>query len=629
MSNLTMDLTGQHKAYASSDHVFRIYKLGQYVDFEAIAFAESLKVYLISGGITTELVKDYDYVIPERAACDNDTSRAKLIDPTFDKELISGISMIRGIETGANYTISISYQRLYPNQLRTAYFHNEPLNLTPELAYDIVKSIESLKILTSKVTDVTSLTAPGSILLELDESYSNSNNVIEEEEHPLNVPGGRFMIHPKGGSFYKDSIVIKHPVTNTTLVEGKDYAIVGMDETKTKRTSSKVPVYNFLLIMAPIVDKVVISYHAFGGDPTLDNYREILKNMNNVIQYLNEVEYLTQANLGTNVTIVDLFERVSNLEVGMLRLQGTPAYGNITSGKCILMKLFSEQPGLHWYTIASLYKKEEKLQPCTADTFVFRLQSQLSHFQFTAQVAVDLSNKKGECFNVNVTVENYPRGFVPFVDYNDIDKIIRPQLRVVWAEGNTISGAYLQLGFELSGMMEETIAIEDMSGHETCWSLVDETATVTLPTDDNFLLPNGGTMWSSYLESAKQETMLVPFKKGHLIWSGLKTMNDLAGWQAFDVKNHYLNPQTDISKFTKIRLDIEEQDGLQFPVDVNFTPGLDHLKGHATFTHQNQPAYINVEIYRENGDIVVRLNYDITAGVESNKLNLRDMVIFL
>ena len=183
-----MDLTGSLDTYKETDRVFRIFKYGQYVDFEATIFKNSLKVYLISGGLTTLLTIDNDFIIPDQfiSSCDNDMSRAKLLDPEFDKDLISGIQMIKGVNTGT-YTIAVSYQRLYPNQVRTAYFHNEPLDLTPELMLDVVKSIEHLKVLTHDVADVTSVTSSESFLLELDPDKSNPNNYITAETHRVDV----------------------------------------------------------------------------------------------------------------------------------------------------------------------------------------------------------------------------------------------------------------------------------------------------------------------------------------------------------------------------------------------------------------------------------------------------------
>src|SRR5574344_1613501 len=109
-------------------------------------FTNSIHVYMISGGVTTELEFGTDYTVPEEFinSCDNDISSAKLMDPAFDADLCRGIKMLRGVSYGTTYTITINYQRLYPNQLRTAYFHNEPLNITPELMLDVVTSIERL-----------------------------------------------------------------------------------------------------------------------------------------------------------------------------------------------------------------------------------------------------------------------------------------------------------------------------------------------------------------------------------------------------------------------------------------------------------------------------------------------------
>lgn len=635
MSNLNMDLTGSLETYKESGKIFRIFKYGQNVDFEAAVFKDSISVQCISGGVTEDLVYGTDYVIPDEfiSSCDNDMSRAKFQDPNFDKELVSGIQIIRGFTVG--YTIHVSYQRLYPNLIRTAYFHNEPVNVTPELVLDVLKSIEQLKVLTNKVTDATSLsvTDSNSILLELDDSETNDNNIIKDEEHLIDVVNGRFMILPKGGSFYKDSVTIYHPDSDTTLVENKDYKIVGMNQAKTLATSSKNPVFDFIMIKTQITGKIKITYHAFGGDPTLDNYKELLARYNNLVQYINEAKAVTEDSLGTTSVMSSIFERIETLEGEMRRLQGTPAYGDITSGKSTLMKLYSDKAGLHWYTIASLFNTNgTNITPCTSDTFVFRLQTQLSHIQFTVAVSVDLNNKGADRLNVNVISENYPRGYVPFTDYGEIDSIIRPQIRLVWNDQDILSGAYLQLGFTLTNMIEETVAIEDMSGHESCWKLVDEVATVTQPSDDLFILPDGTSTWSSTLDKSQVETMLVPFKNGHLIWAGSKSLNrPVTGWQYFDITSELLLDQdTDITKFSKLRLDIEEDQGFQFPVDINFNSRSGMLKGHASFTHQDQPAYVNAEISKlDDGTIRVRLNYDITAGTASNELVLRDLVVFL
>lgn len=636
MANFNMDLTGTLPNYRETNNVFSVFRTEQFIDFGTPVFSSSVEVYLISGAVTTRLNEKDDYIIPDSAvtACDNDMSAAKLQNGDFDSQLTCGITMLRGVEAGTNYRIAVNYQRLYPSQIQEALIHGEAINFTPQLLAEILNKLEQLTIRTNQVTDVTAITTGNILLLELDNDETNENNVIEGEQHLVNVTGGRFLIRPKGGSFYKDSVTVYHPGSAATLKEGSDYYIIGMNQAKTKATTSIHPVYDFILLATPISDTVEVSYHAYGGDPTIDNYEQLLVSIQNIIQYLNESGSLTTSSLGSTEVVQNLIQRIEKLEADMRRLQGTPAYGDITSGKCILMKLFSERPGLHWYTIATLYNTNgSDMAPCTADTFVFRLQSQISHFQFTVAVSVDINNISGDRLNVNVVSENYPRGYTPFTDYETIDKIIKPQIRAVWNSQSTISGVMLQLGFELKGMMEETVAIEDMSGHESCWKLVEETAKATTPQDDLFLLPDGLSTWSSTNENSFAESMLVPFKNGHLIWAGSEPLNrPVDGWLYLDLNSEdlLLDTQTDIRRFTRLRLDIEEVEGLQFPVDICFNSGTTSLKGHASFTHQNEPVYVNAEMTQdeEDGSISLRLNWDVTAGATSNELDLKDLVVY-
>ena len=50
-----------------------------------------------------------------------------------------------------------------------------------------------------------------------------------------------------------------------------------------------------------------------------------------------------------------------------------------------------------------------------------------------------------------------PKGLIPYKDYSNIDMIILPHIRLLWANIETPSGTYLQLGFELKTTDEETI----------------------------------------------------------------------------------------------------------------------------------------------------------------------------
>lgn len=628
--NINMDLTGADVICKESGIIYRVFKDQQRIEFGTPIFAESLHVYYGSGGLSgQELVLDKDYRID--SIDENATSDAKLLQPQFDKKLIDNIVITVAEASEENFSISVTYQRLYPSKVRSSYYNKERLDLTPELLYAMLADIENLKVRTNRVDNLCDLTTGDSLIFDIDETKTNPNNYVENEERIVNVPDGNACIYPKGGCFYYDSVTVTHPDTGTTLTLDKDYVIVGMNESATKATSHTCPVFNFIVIIAPINGLVKISYHAFGGSPTIDNYVDIVKALNNIKSHINSAKALTEDTLGNTQLIVDLVDKLGSMEQRMRRLEGQPAYGDITSGNVTLMKIFSDQPGMHWYTLASLYKTTGiNMHECTADTFVFRLQTLNSHFQFKVEVSVDLNNTPGNRMRVTVVSDNYPRGFIPFKDYSKIATIIRPQLRVIWNKGHRASGCLLQLGFTLTGMVEETIVIEDMSGRESCWKLVEETSTVTAPNDFDVALPDGTSVWSDLIgEISLSETTLLPFKSGHLAWVGDVSLNRPAnGWNKY-VAETILEKNIDISRITKVRLDIAEDKGLTFPVEVVFNSGTDHPKGHGVFIHQNMPAYVNAEMYSKDEKIYIKVNFEVTAGLSSNELKLKDMVVYL
>ena len=631
MANLNMDFTGNNPNCLESGRLFRIYTNPQTLEFDTPVYADSLHIYYASGGLSgQELSLNTDYIIQSTDIDQTAMSDARLTEDGFDKTLIKSVTFTHAEEE--EFTISVTYQRLYPSQVRSAYYSSERLDLTPELLNDMVQSIENLKVRTSKISDVTELSNTNGIVYDLDATCTNNNNIVTNEAHIVNVSSGNSCILPKAGSFYYDSVKVTYPATGATLVLNKDYVILGMDESATKATKYTSPVYKYIVILASINGAVNINYHAFGGIPTIDNYRDLIAKLQNIVTYINSAQTLTEKNLGTANVITSIIDRVGSLETQMRRLQGTPAYGDISSGKSILMKLFSEEQGLHWYSIATLHKiVGTSITSCTADTFTFRLQSQLSHFQFTASVAVDLHNTEGNCVKVDVLNDNYPLGFIPFKDYSEVAKIIRPQIRVIWNNDSNATGAILQLGFTLTNMLEETVAVEDLSGRESCWKLVDEIAAATTPQDSEITLPDEVSVWSDMTPAiSKVESQLIPFSRGTLAWNGELSLNrPVDGWQAHTTDSTLLESNIDISKLSKIRLDLEEVDGLTFGVDIPLATGSDHQIGRCSFAYANEPAYINIEVFKNtDGNITFKLSYDITSGVSSNELKLRDIVVF-
>lgn len=635
MANLTMDLTASLSNYAVTNQVFKIFKYEQQIDFGTPVFADSIVVYLASGGISgVSLTLNTDYIIPDDAvtACDNDASAARLMDPNFDKTLCKGITVIKPVIEG-EFSIAISYQRLYPRQIPSAYYKGAPINFTPELLTEMVETLQTHDQQLSRVVNISTETSSKDVkLLEVDANASDVNNDITDEIHTVNTSTGRILIHPQAGSYYADSLVVKVASTGEILTRGVDYECVGLDSAAVKASAATSAIYHFILITSSTFENVSISYHAFGGQPTLENYRSLLENVTNVISYLNSSNSLTLDTLPTSPVVTSMLNRINTLEANMRRLQGTSTYGDITSGKVIAQKLFAETAGLNWFTIASLYTTHGQTSPCTADTFIFRLQSLQSRFNFMCAVAVDLHNSEGYRLQVDTLSDNSNRGFIPFEDYENVADIIYPQLRIIWNSQDVASGCLLQIGFNLKTMNKETIVIEDMSGYESCWKLVDETDNLTLPSNSEVALPDGVSTWSTSLEESICESTLIPFKNGHLVYAQDIKLNESDGWSYTTITDLLINDEgsLDISRIRKVRCDIAETDGYEFAIDIPFNASSKKMKGHATFTHGNKPAYINAELYEnEDGSPEITLGYNVTAGAQSNQLTIKDLVVYL
>ena len=646
MANLNMDLTGTNPNCKETNILVQVFKSGQRINFGTPVHADSIHIFYASGGLANqELILDTDYTIPDEYTDDDNCSRARLVDSSFDKRIVTGVLLNVVPPAEGVLKLSLSYQRLFPTHTTNAYIERETIAWTPELARSVVDDIQALKLRVTKLDDTGSLTNAKAVVLDIDTKCTNKDNIIKDEEQIVDVPKGKFTIQPKHGSFFYSTVRVRLKSNGAELVQGTDFIITGMDSARTKASEATDSVYQFIVITAPIVGTVLIDYHAYGGEPTIDQYRDLLGDVNNIIGYINNSNTVTESNLGGTSVITSMIERIHTLEDKMRRLDGTPSYGDITSGNATLMKIIGDggDNQLHWYTIASLYMAAPRdelssMSPTTADTFIFRLQTKNTHFQFQLAVSVDLNNTEGEVLHVTTISDNYPRGFTPFEDYTKIDRIIRPQIRVIWNKSTRATGALLQLGFECRNILEETMCIEDMSGHESVWKLVEEIKGVTQPADDMVSLPDGKSTWSDIRPESKQEAVLIPFTKGHLAWIGNVDLNrPVAGNQHRKITGDeiLLHPNTDISRIRTLRLDIAELDGYTTVQDIQFNTGTDHPTGSVSFVHNNKPAYVIAEIYKEkNGEddlenIVINLSYEVSAGLESNIISIKDMVVFV
>lgn len=314
-----------------------------------------------------------------------------------------------------------------------------------------------------------------------------------------------------------------------------------------------------------------------------------------------------------------------------LATTGRPTYGDVSHGGCLRKRIASNDTEHHWWTIASLYKVEGSNDVFVADTMKLRIQSFYTKFSFDAIVNVNLLHPTDK-LDVKILSATYPKGYIPFEDYTELQNIIRPQFRIIWND-NTVqnSGAFLQIGLRLKNVAEETLAIEDWSGPESAWKLIASPDEAVFPEDGILTLPNDTHVWDTSNPDSRSISYLAPFPDGHLIWAGSEALNrPSAGWKNLNLM-HILENEIDISKIKRIRCDLEEQGTNKFPVTMDLIPGSNDLIGNTSFTYNGKPAYITGRIYRNpsTGVIEVSVNAEIVAGLTSNQLNLRQVLIFL
>lgn len=631
----SIDLTGQDPLHKVINDIYRIFAPNQKIFFNTPVYADSIVIKRI-GSIPNQIYTvNVDYKIQPDDIDTPTLSRVKVYDPDFNKILVRSVTITHQY-IGEEYLISVDYQRLYPNQIKTAVYNSETLEWTPPLALAVLEELDRLRLMVSRVKDTSSLESDTVKYLEIDVTGTSPYNLIEDEEHYINTNQGKNYIHPIYGSFYADTLAVYNKNTNIRMTEGVDYKIVGISVSKTKNTVSSSAVYDFILFIRDFVGDVRITYQAYGGEPTLANYKDLHQQILNITNYINEAKFITETTLKNTTVVNALTDRISRLEDDMRRLlTGRPSYGDRTSGISRLYKLTASDSKLHWWNIATLYQVDGSTDIVTADRMHFRFTTLHSGIMADVYVSFNANSPKFSKLSVTVLSENYRRGYVPFTSFDDVDTITRPQFRVIWNNDTTrLSGCILQMGLELKNVVTETIAIEDFSGAECCWKLVDESDTAFTPQDDVVPLPAKNPagepyfIWSTSNPTSDQESTLIPFRDGHLIWAGVKTLNRPGGWNHFTL-NHFLDSTVDYRRIRQMRLELKERNSYSFPIMIDFVPGSDTLTGTITTNYYNEPMHVVVNLYREPefDDIVLEMNtYVVEQG--AIPLDLTAVVIY-
>lgn len=634
------DFTMSEECCAVANDARCVFQTGQVLSFESPVYVDTLNITVSQTSVNTVYIKDVDWTV-NKSDIDTDTmSRLKQKDPAFNKVVVKSITSLRNVADGTLLNLSLKYQRVYPIRSKLILYGGEPVEWSADILRDILAKMNYLDALTSPIGDKHStLYTSAPRLLSEDPNKENPANKITGEVHKVNVPGGKLMMHPVCGAFFKDSVVATYSpdggTTIQTLVAGVDYIIEGVDLYRTGYTQNASGVYNFICLIKPYVGDVTISYHAYGGEATIYDQRILNEALNNIILWLNNNKFMTSDDLTDNPIIQQLVHTQLHIGENMRRLlnTGRPSYGDTTTGQTLLKKLSSVDDKVHWWTIASLYKVDTDMgssEVVTADEFKFRLRSQNFNLMYDIAVSVNLNNEFS-VMQVSTLNDCSPRGYTPFVDYSKVDLYPKPQLRVIY--NKTIqkdSGVFLQIGMNLPGTGSDTIAIEDISGSESCWKLVNAGAgTDASPFQDDIVtLPNIACVWDQLNSTSMVESTLIPAKEGILIWAGAEPLNrPVVGKYSIPLA-HFLDDSINIASISHARLEFEELGGNRFACDVPFVTGTEVKFGTTAFFYNGSSAYANVYIRRDtNKKLLVTVEADISAGTSANQLNLRHVFL--
>jgi len=620
------DLTGENEAYLNENDVYQIFKDSQRIEFPNPVFKDSISITKL-GTINEPLVLGQDWQVNDSDIADTEIARMKVYDNSFDAVLVNAITVIKPYIT--DYSINIVHQDLYPIQIKKMLFNNTVLEVTPDLIGNMIQTIEYLTAITKPVTDVSAINGNTPYLLLEDPHMENTNNWIPDEEHEVNTLDQQSVIRPLGGSFFKENLVVRIKDNPDTLVENVDYLVFGVDIEKTKNTSIESGVYKFIMVLREFSGIVEIDYHGYGGDPTIYDVTELSEQINNIISFIEGATFLTEDTLPTTTIINQLVEKTQELEDDVRRLYTTnPSYGDVTSGGSSLMKIASTDTDLHWFSIATLYTVDGGSDIVTADAFRFRLSTLHTKFMFEAIVTVNMNNVNNPMV-VNVLGENYPKGFIPFEDYSEINDIIRPQLRIIYNNNEfQNSGIVLQLGFELKNLTDETVVIEDLSGQESCWKLISLEGETVNPQDDVITLPNTDHVYDETNEDSVAISTLVPFRDGFITWVGSVPLNrPYGGFKDIDI-DHILPSSIDLSKITKVRVELNEVGGYLFPVEIPIIPGSEDALGAGSFVYNGESAQLNVRFWRESGVPMFKIQSNIDPSTNAAQLDMKHLFIF-
>ena len=629
--SFTPDLSGLNPDYFVSTYQRTIFVYAQKIMFDVPVFNNAQLVITKMGTIPEKLILGKDFIVyPEDIDIDA-ISVCMNIQPTFNGVLLKSITMLLPTPT-TPFKIQATFNQLFMDSIEdAAIVPAANIEVTPELISNMVQQIAYLQQMILNNGDQYS---PQSSIVKValveDPTDTNSDNEIQNEPHDINTLTNNCLIRTIYGAFFKDSVSLINTANNNSLVLDTDYSILDLDLTRTQSTSNTSGVYRIIKILTPLVGTVGVSYHAYGGEADVASMRSIQNQLSVITQYLESTSYITPKTLPADPSIVGIKNKLQEIE-GTMRLllkNGIPTYGDATGGTAVLQRITSQDTLLHWWNLATMYRVAGSVDDVMADVFKFRITTMISGMMFECSVDVNVNLNANNRITVTCNNSNLPY---------DALALYSPKLRIVQVNsGGVYSGVVLQLGMQLSsGILQETFAIEDMSGSESCWLLVPSSAQAITPQDTGFAMPNGTFSYSASDPTATVNEATIPFTDGvNILMSGanlpmvLGNTTTVGATENFNMVVQSVG-NIDVNRARAFLITATANIGTETARNIVFEVPIDskdhtnkRWSGSKQITTSDGTYTLSVVLWYSAGDTAFRIGYYVNATNQSTPLNV-------
>lgn len=475
----TYDLTGADPEFLRSDVRFAVFEANQRLYLNEPAFANSIEIVWLDGATNPTLIEGVQwrttYTDRDYAAM----SEAKLIDSNFSDILVKSIENLDVPASDRIYAVQYQALKLKPSEEDPGIYGPNP---TPGLLTELIQDVDFLKLVKNPLSDLTSDATDGIKALQEDVTGVDSANLIEDERHFVDVPNNKMIIRPSAGAFFEHDVVLTNVTTGLPLVEGTDYKFIGWNRSKQAIAEHTSHVYDYIMLLIPLVGNVDVTYHAFGGEATISDINAIKDVLADITMTLTEGNYLSAEALPLTDTIVNIISRVAAIEdVTRHYVHATHQYA-------------AETDGLHWFTIASLYRDTWDTETLSEGQVNLTLRSWTHDWTYDVVLSVDVSDKV-DSLKVRTLASSDVNNTFNIGRYDNLEDRNVPMIRAIWHDDGTYgSGVLIQIGQMMTALQPEVLSVYDRSGSSSEFVIRPNIVGQDVVYDDDVELPDG-TIW--------------------------------------------------------------------------------------------------------------------------------------